>query len=285
MKLWSGYVTAVNTEHFPAWTSEESLRGFLGTFQNRLDPGLYVRISGYITAFILSPLGVMLAALGCVQAWKRRATETGIFIISWCGSLIVYVLVWGVASPGQHNYYNLPFLVPASMLLAMGVVPLLRWIREKTSTGFTGMVVGALAVGCIVPMTTMSAYLFREDRVLMAAAEWIRSHVPAGEPVAVKLNHNPHYIDYMHVPTVSYYSGHLCFMLTPKMPKEEYVQGLQECRYIVETLPTKRDGMSQFAMRFKNASRPIDSLAQAKKEGFVAGEPIESEIRIWTKNQ
>jgi hypothetical protein len=283
MKVWSGCVTTTNAGAFQIWTSEEVLRGFLGTFHDRISPDMYVKIAVYIASLILSPVGVVLAAAGVFHAWKRRSSDTGFFVLAWCGGLVAYVLVWGAATAGQHSYYNLPFLVPAAMLLAIGIVPFIDWLHARFSVIPARSLTVVLAVSILFPMAVMSAYLFREDRVLLAAVDWIKDNVPPGEPVAVKLNHRSHAVDYMHIPIVAYYSGHPCFMLTKFTPTQEYDLGLHQCRFVVETLPEKPDVMLGFATRIKGADRQVDPLTKVKGAGFVAGLPLESGIRVWAK--
>ena len=283
MKVWSGYVTSTNMAAFPFWTSEEVLQAFLGTFHDRLSPELYVKIAAYIATLILSPAGAIFAAAGLFRAWKRKSSEAGFFVLTWCGSLIVYVLVWGAQSAGTHSYYNLPFLVPSAMLLAMGIVPFIDWLHSRFSPVHTRALIAVLVASILFPMALMSAYLFREDKVLLIAVDWIKTNVPAGEPVAVKLNHRSQATDYMHIPIVAYYSGRQCFMLTKYTPVGEYDLGLRQCRYVVETLPEKPDTMLALATKIKSAERQPDPLTKVKGAGFVAGAPLQSGIRIWAK--
>ena len=283
LKWWSAYVTFVNVSAFSFWTSEETLRSFLGTFHDRISPELYLKVAGYIAAFILSPLGAVFAGVGIFQVWKQSPSPARFFLLAWCGSSVVYLLVWGVATAGQHSYYNIPFLVPAAMLFATGIVYFVDSLHAKFSLRLARAVTLLVCAALFIPMAVMSAYLFREDRILVTTADWIRNNVPVGEPVAIKLNHRPQTIDYMHVPVVAYYSGHPCFMLTKYTPKGEYELGLSQCRFLVETLPQKPDALMAFATKLKGADRPIDPLTRAQEVGFVAGPVLESGIRIWTK--
>jgi len=283
LKGWGNYVTEVNAATFPEWTSESSLRSFLGDPAARLQPGLYIKIAGYITAFLLSPIGVVFAGTGLWQAWKRRVEDTGFFALAWIGSLIFYVLVWGVQTAGAQNYYNLPMLIPGAMLFGMGFEAFFTWMESKRGRRLAVTVAVAAAILVLAPMAFMEAYLFREDRILMSAAQWIRQNVPSGRPVAVKLNHTPFYIDYMHVPAVAYYSGHPCFMLSRYTPTKEYDAAMKECDVIVETLPVALGSAKDFAVKFKGAERPVDHLEKAKTAGFAPGKPQESGIRIWTR--
>ena len=283
MKVWSGYVTSTNMAAFSFWTSEESLRLFLGTFHERIAPGMYVRIAAYIATLILSPAGVIFATAGLFHAWKRKSSEAGFFVLAWCGSLVAFVLIWGAATASKHSYYNLPFLAPSAMLLAMGIVPFIDWLHSRCTPIRTRALIAVLVVAILFPMALMSAYLFREDKVLLVAVDWIKANVPAGEPIAVKLNHRSQTIEYMHIPIVGYYSGRPCFMLTEGTPVGEYDLGLRQCRYVVETLPEKPDVMLGLAIWIKGAERQPDPLTKVKGAGFVAGVPLQSGIRIWAK--
>ena len=165
----------------------------------------------------------------------------------------------------------------------MGFEAFFTWMESKRGRRLAVTVAVAAAILVLAPMAFMEAYLFREDGILMSAAQWIRQNVPSGRPVAVKLNHTPFYIDYMHVPAVAYYSGHPCFMLSRYTPTKEYDAAMKECDVIVETLPVALGSAKDFAVKFKGAERPVDHLEKAKTAGFAPGKPQESGIRIWTR--
>ncbi len=281
VKLWSGEVTAVNAAYFPYWTSEESLRVFLGKPSSHFSPSVYLRIASYLTAFLLSPLGVLFAVVGLACVVRNRTAVRSCFILLWCASLCVYVVIWGAQTAGGHSYYNLPFLIPCAMLLAIGVVRLLTRLPSRVSTR---VVTGVLVFGLILPMVGMSAYLFRKEWILMRAAAWIINHVPEGEPVAVKLNHRPSLSEYPHIPVVSYYSGHRCSILTDGMP--EYDRALGEVRFLVETVAVNPDPMLDFATWIKRGrDESPDPLSRAAAAGFIPGPVLGSGLRIWQRPQ
>jgi hypothetical protein len=285
MKAWSGYVTSVNATHFADWVSEEVLRGFLGDLGQRAEPMLYVRIGAYVTAFILSPLGVLFAALGFAMTLKKPATDRNFFILAWVATLVVYVLVWGTHTASQHSYYNLPMLVPGAMLFGMGISSTLGWLDGRLGHKGTRVAAVAMAVLILFPLGVMTAYLFRKDVMLIRAAVAVSEVGEPGEPVAVKLNHSPYYIDYMHVPTVAYYSGRPTFMLTRGTAEAEYAAALEECSVIVETLPQEAAGLFATSVKLKGAARPIDPLDRAREAGFKPGEPTPDGLRIWVKEK
>jgi hypothetical protein len=313
VKLWSGQITAVNSAHFTSWTSSEVLKGFFGDPAVRLSPHLYIKVAGYLTAFVLTPLGVFLAAIGLFQLWKRRTEKIALFLGAWLLSLVVYVLVWGPHCAGGHAYYNLPMLFPAAMLFGLGMDCVLRssffsprsLLKNQPQlsapqssppaslpstlagnfSAFQRFNFSALLFLLLLPAFLMTAYFFREDRVVYAVAKWAKENVPLVKPVAVKLNHSPHAIDYMHVPTVGYYAGRKAFMLTKETPPEEYSKGLAECDFIIESLPVPLDGASRFAVALKGAHLDPDPLTSASKAGFVPGPEQSGGFRVWSRAQ
>ena len=279
VKGWSGYITSVNTMYFPYWTSESSLKIFLGKPADRLSLSLYVSVAAYITAFVLSPFGVLLAGIGLFRAFRNRTTDAGVFVLLWCSSLVVYVLVWGPQTAGGQSYYNLPFLVPCAMLVAFGADWLVERFKDRVSPA---VVVPVLGLAMVVPMALTSAYLFREDRMFVVAAEWIKANVPEGEPAAVKFSHLPNLGDYMHMPMVPYYAGRRCFILAKGNP--EYDRGLGEVRYIVETVADNPDQFRRLIRWIKGgADAPVEPFDEALSAGFVAEPMTASNLRIWTK--
>jgi len=303
IKGWSEYVTAVNTAGFPGWTSESVLKGFIGKVSDRLQPMFYFRLAGYITAFILSPVGVFVALIGFWKTIVRRATPAGFFILAWFGSVVVFIILWGPRTAGAHSYYNLPMLIPAAMLFGVGMAAAIEFVR-KTEIGKFKIGAGTETWGrnsevpflsqrlvfCLImvalilaPMGVMTSYLFQKDHLLIFAANWVTKNVPPEEPVAIKLNHSTYYIDYMHVPTVAYYAGRRCFMLTKWTPNSEYEDAMRECQFIVETLPSEVDGMKTFGIILKGAQRPVDKLERAQAAGFKSEFVTANGLRIWKK--
>lgn len=279
MKGWSGYITSVNTTYFPYWTSESTLKIFLGKPADRLSFSVYLSVAAFITAFIVSPLGVVLAGTGLFRVIRNRATDPGVFVLLWCASLVVYVLMWGAQTAGGQSYYNLPFLVPCAMLVAFGADWVVERFKERVSPSIAVTVLG---LAMVIPMALASAYLFREDRVQIVAAEWIKANVPEGEPVAVKLNHLPHLSSYLHIPVVPYYSGHRCFMLAKGYP--DYDRGLEEVRYIVETIADHPDPFRRWVRWIKGGEdAPVEPFDDALSAGFEAEPITTSNLRIWRK--
>jgi hypothetical protein len=313
VKLWSGQVTAVNTAHFVDWTSENSLRMFLGDPAARLRPHLYIKVAGYLTAFVLTPLGVFLAAIGLFQLWKRRTEKIALFLGAWLLSLVVYVLVWGPQCAGGHAYYNLPMLFPAAMLFGLGMDYVLRSsffsprsllknqpqlsdhrISPPASTrstlagtfsAFQLFSFSAFLILLLLPAFLMTAYFFQKDRTMYAVAQWAKKNVPPGRPVAVKLNHAMGAIDYMHIPTVGYYAGRKAFMLTKYTPAEEYSKALAECDVIIEALPRPFTKLQQAVIRFQKINIPPDPLTSASEAGFVPGSEQSGGFRVWARAQ
>ena len=151
----------------------------------------------------------------------------------------MYYLVWFGNGGTAQSYYNLPVLAPVCALFGIGVNALLasvKMVRWRSSA----MVAVALAVA--IPAVPVLRYLFKQDRQILAAAEWVREHTAPGDIVLVRANHRYDMIDYSYNPVVAYYSGRPTFIWTKLTGNHLRAAALERASYAVMTLPTPLPG-------------------------------------------
>lgn len=204
VKLWGGYLDEANGKLFAVWSASHNLVDFLSKYDRLLEPKRYVTVSGYVTLFLVTPIGVFFVLWGLIRAIRERGWTY--LPLLWFFSLAFFYLVWGPRTAFTHAYYNLPALAPLAALLGIGVVGFLHWSRGLARPFQAGLRYGALliAAGFLLFGTY---YLIRPEWSAFNAAVWLRDNVKREDIVMVKSNHLNHLTRYPHYAAVSYYSG------------------------------------------------------------------------------
>lgn len=289
LRGWAHYITSVNTAFFAEWTSEASLRGFLGRPEQRISPKLYLGVAAYNFLFILGPTGALAALAGLLKLLKERTSPRAVFFGAWLLSLIVYVLAWGGQTAGAHNYYNLPMLVPLAASFGIGLKAAHDWLKSRSAVWMrktAPLLQPAGLTASLLFYLPVYWYFFHKDTQLLEAAEWIRNNTRPDEIVGVKLNHSAYYVDYIHVPAVSYYSGRICFMAGRTMPEDVIREGLEPVTRLIETRPISRKdalALAQIAARLKGANRPGDDMEKIRRCGFEPAGEVRPGIVLWER--
>jgi len=143
-KLWAGYLDEANAPYFTIWSASTNMEKFTGQMAVLFRPFRYLQPAGYVVAFILSPVGVGLAALGLVQCLRQYGWRC--LPVLWLASLAVFYLLWGPRTAFRHSYYNLPSVAPLSMLVGIGTVAFLHWSRRLAAPLRWGLWSGTAAV-------------------------------------------------------------------------------------------------------------------------------------------
>lgn len=164
--------------------------GFIGHF---MDSAFYARVGGSLTIGYLTPIGVILAALGLRRAWPN-GSETIIF--AWILACLVYLF----SIPGAHSghiYYQLPLLPLGCLLIGNGSQFLIESQRIRILFDSTQARIG---LACLVSIALMGyAYMYwslasymydtnsrmpyvsevvREIRIYVHPDEWIIMNQP-----------------------------------------------------------------------------------------------------------
>ncbi len=234
---WAAYCTH-SSASFGNWSPASNLRGFLGDFSTRLQPRFYLKIGAYVTAFILTPLGVVLAGLGVWQIirlhiWRVPGSRP---LLLWSLSLLFFYAVWGVHGPGNHSYYNLPALVPASWLCAWGTACLFRSITNL-QPALQKICYAAVLLALLIPAAGATAYLFKQDLILLEASSWVRENTQTNDLVLFAPNHRADMIEYPENPCFTYLSKRRGWIWTKYLKPADREAALQRAKYIVVTFP------------------------------------------------
>ncbi len=204
VKLWGSYLDEANGVLFYVWSASGNLEDFLGKYHRLLEFKRYVSVTGYVTLFLLTPLGVLLALWGLVRTIRERGWTY--LPLLWFLSLAFFYLMWGPRTAFTHAYYNLPALAPLAALLGIGTVGFLQWSRSLALPLQAGLRYGTLVIAAGF-LLFGTYYLIRPEWSAYNAAVWLRDNVKREDIVLVKSNHLNHLATYPHYAAVSYYSG------------------------------------------------------------------------------
>ena len=264
LKAWGSYVDAVNAVDLPEWTSQQSLRGFIGPLALRFQAKPWIMIGLYLGAFVATGPAALAAAWGLrVVLREKRAGFLGL----WLLSLVVYYVLWLGNGGAAQSYYNLPALAPVCALFGSGLNAVLS--TEKLAHWPRTAVTGAALV-LAISVAPVIAYLFKQDRTIFAAAQWARTHTAPGEVVLFRLQHRSDMTDYPFNPVPAYYSGRPTFIWTRHTPEPARQALLKRSPTVITTLPPALTGsLAEQLQKLRGMGSPqAEPLNFLTEDGF-----------------
>lgn len=288
MKFWVSHLNAVNSEHFALWSASGNIDKFLGNLRELFELKGWIRVAGYVTVFLLSPVGVLLALLGLRQVWRARQTFEARFLLVWTGSLLVFYLVWGPRTAFGHAYYNIVALLPLMALFGIGARDAWAWLtaRPEEGSGRAGrrfLLVGG-GLGHLSFLVAASVYLLWPDWAPYRAGQWLQAHTAPEDLVLAKDNHRPNTVNYFNLPTVFYHANRDGWHWAPKtMPAEDEAAALRRCQWLVELKRVEAGSLfaKVKALRFKEvAPESLEPLREFYELTPVAEERLFRVFRL-----
>lgn len=187
------------------------------------DPMFYRHLLTDLATVVLTPVGLVLAVLGCVHPSARRH-------IAWfIGSLSLVVLL--PLKFYELNYYYLPLLPPLAVLVGLGAEWLAQRIRPRPAWIALGVL---LFAGSAVRYSVRPAFVtFREDENVVAAAEALRRMTTAEEPIVALHGSSPDLLYYCDRP------GWACPVDHPALDTRLAAYHRAGARYVVVAQPTR----------------------------------------------
>lgn len=265
LKLWGNHIDAVNVGDWALNSSTEKLTGYIGSWGSRLHLLPWAMIGVYLVAFIVPGPAALVAAFGL---WKFLETRQQKILGPWLLSLAVFYFLWFGVGPNSQNYYNLPALAPLSALFGIGMSAALEWRPIARARGIWAPVAALLVV---LPAIPGCRYLFKQDRQILAAANWTKEHTEPADLILFRPAHRWDMTEHPYNPVLAYYSGRRTFVWTGLMPERYRRAALERARYAVVTLPepSKPGRWMATLNRFRGSEPPKpESLEWLETAGF-----------------
>lgn len=197
--LWRRHVDAVNGaapdwSFLPGYYKElNPLWWYIGDLHQRFVPGDWIKLAKRLVFEIATPAGVVLAACGAAfaPAAGTRRPDPRPLALAWLATTFVYLLVFFPLNV-IHDYYQVPFLAPVALLVALGLRALTR-DGAPPSLRAAGWAAGAALVALALVLPGRLGY-YHVDEVREAAARVVAARVPEDDLVVV-VDHNSQYSD------------------------------------------------------------------------------------------
>jgi hypothetical protein len=251
--LWSRYTQSVNSTFFPEWTATANLQGFLGSWEERLQPAYWIRLFFYLFVLVGTPAAWLAVILGGTSAFKNWLKLP--LLAPWLAGLCIMILLWGPRTCMGHAYYCLPFLIPLCAWFGKAAGSLLT--REKSRAWGAPALGFALLAGCL----PMAAYLLRPDPVLLQTTEWMKKNTSVGELAIIKANHSAYTREYPELPGFSYLSGRRTWIWTRFLNSQEKRRALETSTWVVETTPSAQaPWWEKLRKKIKRHERPVENI-------------------------
>ncbi len=273
LKAWSGYVDSINSAYLPEWNSGEALRGFIGPLGSRFQARPWMMLAGYLGAFVFSGPAALAAAMGL---WTFIRTRSRGLLGVWLVSIALFYLIWFGNAGSSQSYYNLPAVAPLCALFGIGIEALLAlgWVAKMRAVA-----IPIIALLVVVPPIPVWFYLFKQDRQIFEAAQWVRDHSGPGEVILFRPNHRFDMVDYPYNPVPAYYSGRPAFVWTGGTPEKIRGLAMERAKVAVVTSPQPApSGLAGAFARFRGAAVP-----KAESDDWLTGagfEVVESDGRF-----
>jgi 4-amino-4-deoxy-L-arabinose transferase-like glycosyltransferase len=127
-------------------------------------------------------VGVFLVAIGVSTFLydRVRANPSGLTVIwLWCVGAIAYLMIFFNLNR-VHDYYQIPFLAPAAVLLALGIDRIARAVATRDAHTYSIVSGVAVAVLVVASVAIAETRYYRHDDVRLAAGEVIGNTTPRG---------------------------------------------------------------------------------------------------------
>jgi len=234
-----------------------------------LDPGFYRVMLSRLRGLLLGPYGFTLMLIGLLVKPSRK---TQWVLVAWLVAVILFVL--GVSQGNrQHEYYQLPLVPVAAILVGRAVSALL----ESRSLGLN-LIIGSRHAGLWLSVALLAlnlragiiylAPMWEQTDLLLDIAAAAEHYSPQNEPIAILH-------DWARVPEVFYYADRRGWSLwLERTPEGEYHRLIIAERqrtadgWRVDTvLESSIDRMD--TLRDQGASRLVVSLEKGSREEFL----------------
>ena len=155
---------------------------YFGALHDRLSFANWYALARRLALEVATPVGLPIAAMGL--AWSRRprgsaAPGARAFTLAWGAGAIVYLCVFFKLNQ-VHNYYQIPFLAPAALLIALGFDHL--WSRRWALAPLAAIVALGVLIATSFAVPGRFGW-YRVDWLRVEAARGIAAGVPRGDLV------------------------------------------------------------------------------------------------------
>ena len=189
--IWRRHVDAVNGaapdwQFLPGYYKElNPWWWYVGSMAQRLEPGSWWKLARRLVLEVATPLGSVLALAGL--AWRQpRQDSSGApdpsrpgalaCALAWMAATAAYLLVFFPLNL-IHNYYQIPFLGPAALLVGLGAD--LAWERLPAA--------GRLRAGALAFAAFLVAAVWMVRPLGYYRVDWLR--IEAGRQIAERVPH------------------------------------------------------------------------------------------------
>ena len=197
--VWRGQVNAINAQA-PDWTwlpgyykEVNPWWWYVGEAELRLKPGNWIKIAVRLLREILTLAGVplLLAMTFTKRDSAAQRPSPMWFVLAWLAGCLVYVSIFFPLNV-RHDYYQIPFIAPLAIAIALGTVALLHESRPMAVRLAGAVLYAAVLVMAFLAPRKLEYY--RVDQLREAAGAILRQQVPAGDLIVV-VDHSSEYTD------------------------------------------------------------------------------------------
>jgi 4-amino-4-deoxy-L-arabinose transferase-like glycosyltransferase len=260
---WSHYIDAVSADALAFGSAREKLFVYTGSLGGRFHIVPWVMICLYLGVFVVPGPAALITLYGL---WIFVREERERILGWWLLSLAAFYLVWFGTAGTSQSYYNMPAVAPLCALFGIGMKRLLerRFVLPWRRTAEILALILTIA-----PAVPIWKYLFRQDRQILAAAQWVRENTSPEDVIIFRPNHRSDMLDYVWNPLLAYYGQRRTFVWTSEIPEPYRKAAVERAKYAVVTLPSPASSrIIGLINRFRHFDRPADASDWLNSSGF-----------------
>ena len=171
---------------YPFVYSKESARNFFfGSLALRLNPQLWHGLLGSVVRYVTTPIGLLMC-IPAVLPPHGESRTAWLMTWSWVAGTACYVLLVFPMVTSPHDYYLLPLVAPASVLVGVGLSRIAAWL--EANAGWWGRAIVALLL-LLFTWKSEDAIVrgpyFRLDHQFIAAGNVIRTQTRPDDLIVI----------------------------------------------------------------------------------------------------
>lgn len=182
---WSKYSVRINSQ-IPNWDQIPNFNRFttmwywyFGNFEQRLNIDFWTIVLERLYSEILGYLGLIFGIIGIL--FYSKSTQYWWIISVLIGTVFYWVIFFNLNL--NHNYYQLPFVFPLVVLMAMGIETVANYFREaKHSNVFKGVIIVLFAIQSILYSETN---YYKRNEEFNKVAQLINQNTTKGDVIIV----------------------------------------------------------------------------------------------------
>lgn len=157
------------------WTREFTNRWFFGSLAMRLNPELWAAVARRTVFQVFTPVGSYVAVMAVAVAYRRGQWRGWLCLLALGAGVVLFGLTVFRHFSSTHDYYSLPLLAPAAIVVALFLAAVAQWGTDPavSGRGLVGVALTLIFLGAGSAYGLQRGHYFHHDWQRIRAGEAI----------------------------------------------------------------------------------------------------------------